>query len=182
MERSEVLDWLIRHTEHIHDIPERVLSRCETEVRQHAEEDAWLHARDIAEEHNQHWRHTWGAHASETFVAREVCRGLAAELKHNEPVPVEGDESAFVDEDVLGVLDSEARSVILDYVHDLAPAEEHQAWKEIMRFTRKRGRTLAREEHLSSDLSFEGTHAYAQTAARVMGILAREFQLHARAH
>ncbi len=181
MKRSEVLDWLIQHTEHIHDIPEQVLSRCDTEVRKHAQEDAWLHARDIAEEHNQHWRHSWGARASETFVAREICRGLADEFKRNEPIPAEGFESAFVDEDVLGVLDPEARTVILEYVHDLARGEEHRAWKEIMRFTRKRGRTLAREEHFSSDLSFEGTHAYSETAARVMGILARDFQHHARA-
>ncbi len=181
MKRSEVLDWLIQHTEHIHDIPEQVLSRCETEVRKHAQEDAWLHARDIAEEHNQHWRHSWGAHASETFVAREICRGLADEFKRNEPIPAEGHESAFVDEDVLGVLDPEARTIILEYVHDLARGEEHRAWKEIMRFTRKRGRTLPREEHFSSDRSFEGTHAYSETAARVMGILARDFQHHARA-
>ncbi len=181
MKRSEVLDWLIQHTEHIHDIPEQVLSRCETEVRKHAQEDAWLHARDIAEEHNQHWRHSWGAHASETFVAREICRGLADEFKRNEPIPAEGHESAFVDEDVLGVLDPEARTIILEYVHDLARGEEHRAWKEIMRFTRKRGRALAREEHLSSDRSFEGTHAYSETAARIMGILASDFQHHARA-
>ncbi len=181
MKRSEVLDWLIQHTEHIHDIPEQVLSRCDTEVRKHAQEDAWLHARDIAEEHNQHWRHSWGAHASETFVAREICRGLADEFRRNEPIPAEGHESAFVDEDVLGVLDPEARTIILEYVHDLARGEEHRAWKEIMRFTRKRGRTLSREEHLSSDRSFEGTHAYSETAARIMGILARDFQHHARA-
>jgi hypothetical protein len=181
MERSEVLDWLIQHTEHIHDIPERVLSRCETEVKKHAQEDAWLHARDIAEEHNQYWPHHWGAYASETYVAREVCRGLADEFKRNEPVPAEGHESAFVDEDVLGVLDFEARSIILEYVHDLARGEEHQAWKEIMRFTRKRGRTLAREQHLSSDLGFDEIHAYSETAVRVMGILVRDFQHHARA-
>jgi hypothetical protein len=182
MERSEVLDWLIRHTEHIHDIPERVLSRCEAEVRQHAQEDAWLHARDIAEEHHQDWRRFWGAYASEAYVARDVCSGLADELKRNEPIPADGHESDFVDEDVLGVLDPEARSVILDYVHDLARGEEHRAWQEIVRFTRKRGRTLARDEHLSSDRSFDEVHAYSETAARVMGILARDFQRRARAH
>jgi hypothetical protein len=181
MKRSEVLDWLIRHTEHVHDVPERVLSRCEAEVRKHAQEDAWLHARDIAEEHKQDWCHAWGAHASETYVAREVCRDLADEFNHNEPFPVEGHESAFVDEDVLGVLDSEARTIILDYVHDLALGEEHQAWKEIVRFTRRRGQTLACEKRLSSDVSFEGTHAYSETAIRIMGILAHDFQHHARA-
>jgi len=180
MERSEVLDWLIQHTEQIHDNPEQVLSRCEKEVRKHAQEGAWLHARDIAEEHNQHPRHFWGAHASEAYVAREVCSVLADELRNSEPIPVEGHESEFVDEDVLGVLDPEARTIMLDYVHDLARGEEHQAWKEIMRFTRKRGRTLARDEHLSSDLSFDGTHVYSETAVRIMGILARDFQHRSR--
>jgi hypothetical protein len=180
MERTEVLDWLTQHTEYIHDIPERVLSRCETEVKKHAQEDAWLHARDIAEEHKHDWPHHWGAYASETYVAREVCRGLVEEFKRNEPIPAEGHESAYVDEDVLDVLDPEARSIIFEYVHDLARGEEHQAWKEIMRFTRKRGRTLAREKHLSSDLDFDAIHAYSETAVRVMGILAREFQQHAR--
>ena len=182
MERSEVLDWLIQHTEHIHDIPERLLSRCETEVKQHAQEDAWLHARDIAEEHNQHWPHHWGAYASEAYVAREACRGLAEEFKHNEPAPVEGHESDFVDDDVLSVLDPEARTIIFEYVHDLALGEERRVWKEIVRFTRKRGRTLAREENLSSELSFDGTNVYSETAVRVMGFLASDFQRHARAH
>ncbi|MBW2577371.1 MAG: hypothetical protein JRE38_04800 [Deltaproteobacteria bacterium] len=182
MERSEVLDWLTRHTEHIHDLPEQLLARCETEVRQHAQEDAWLHARDIAEQHSHYWRHFWGAHASEAYVAREACRGLAEEFKHNEPAPVEGHESDFVDNDVLSVLDPEARTIIFEYVHDLALGEERRVWKEIVRFTRKRGRTLAREEHLSSDLSFDGTNVYSETAVRVMGILARDFQRHARAH
>jgi len=180
MERSEVLDWLTRHTEHVRDNPEQLLSRCESEVRKYAHEDAWLHARDIAQAHNQHARHFWGAHASETYVAREVCQGFADELELSEPIPAEGHESDFVDEDVIGLLEPEARSVMLDYVHDLALAEEHRAWKDILRFTRKRGRTLAREEHLSSDLSFDGTQVYSETAVRVMGILARDFQHHVR--
>ncbi len=180
MERTEVLDWLVRHKEHVQDIPERVLSRCELEVRKHAQEDAWLHARDIAEAHNRSWPHFWGAYASETYVARDVCRALADELERNEPVPLEGCERNFVDEDVLAVLDSEARSIVLEYVHDLARGEEHAAWKEIMRFTRKRGRSLARDEHLSSDLHLDGIHAYSETALRVIDILARDFRDHAR--
>jgi hypothetical protein len=87
-----------------------------------------------------------------------------------------------VDDDVLSVLDPEARTIIFEYVHDLALGEERRVWKEIVRFTRKRGRTLVREEHLSSDLSFDGTNVYSETAVRVMGILARDFQRHARAH
>ena len=180
MERSEVLDWLTRHTEQVHDTPERVLSRCEIEVKEHAQEDAWLHARDIAEEHNHYWRDASGAHASEAFVAQEVCRELADEFKRSEPVPVEGHEGAYVGEGVLSVLDPEARTVLLGYVHDLARGEEHQAWLEVVHFTRERGRTLARDEGLSSDVSFEGTHSYSETAARVMDILADDFQRHAQ--
>jgi hypothetical protein len=176
MDRNEVLDWLVHHAQQVHDRPEKVLSRCETEVKEHAKEDAWLHARDIAEEHNQYWRDSWGAHASEEYVAREVCKDLADEFKRSEPIPVEGHEGAYVDEDVLGVLDPEARTVLLDYVHDLARGEEHEAWMEVMRFTRERGRTLAREQGLSSDVSYEGSHSFSETAARVMEILAREFQ------
>jgi hypothetical protein len=182
MERSEVLDWLTQHTEHIHDVPEQLLSRCEKEVRQHAREDAWLHARDIAERHSHDWHHFWGAHASEAYIAREACRNLAEEFRRNQPAPVEGHESDFVDEDVLSVLDPEARSIIFEYVHDLALGEERQAWKEIVRFTRRRGRTLAREAHLSSDLGFDETNVYSETAIRVMEILAQEFQRRACTH
>jgi ribosomal protein L22 len=181
MERSEILDWLVRHTEQIQDNPEQLVSRCDMEVRKHAEQDAWLHARDIAEEHNRHARHFWGAHASERYVAHEVCRVLANELETSEPIPADGHESDFVDDDVLGVLDPEARSRLLDYVHDLARGEEHRAWQEILRFTRKRGRALAREEHLSADRSFDGTHVYSETAVRIMSALARDFQRNARA-
>ena len=52
---------------------------------------------------------------------------------------------------------------------------------EVLRFTRERGRTLARDEGLSSDLSFDGTHSYSETAARVMDILAGDFQRHSQA-
>jgi hypothetical protein len=180
MERNEVLNWLEHHTQQVHDVPELLLSRCETEVKEHAQEDAWLHARDIAEEHNQFWRSSWGAHASEEFVAREVCKDLAEEFKNSEPIPIEGHEGSYVDEDVLGVLEPAARTVMLDYVHDLARGEEHEAWMEVMRFTRERGQSLAREEGLSDDVSYAGSHSYTETAARVMDILASDFQRRAR--
>jgi len=99
----------------------------------------------------------------------------------SEPVVAEGHESEFVDDDVLGVLDPEARSVVLDYVHDLARGEEHRAWEDIVRFTRRRDRTIAREERLSPDLDFAATHVYSETANRIMGILARDFEQRAEA-
>jgi hypothetical protein len=91
------------------------------------------------------WSRRWRERARRASRAAEAGRGrpatvrLADELKRNEPVPAEGHESASVDEDVLGALDPEARSSILEYVHDLARGEAHQTRKEIMRFTRERG-------------------------------------------
>ena len=93
---------------------------------------------------------------------------------------MEGHEGDYVDDDVLSVLDPEARTIMLDYAHGLARGEEHDAWIEVMRFTRERGRTLAREEGFSTDVSFSGSHSYSETAARVMDILASDFQR--RAH
>lgn len=180
MERRQLIDWLIRHPEAVHGQPEAVVRRCELEVKEHTEEEAWLHARDIAEERNLYWQNAWGAHASERFVAREVCRELAAKLKRSEPVPEDGQESHYVDEDVLAALEPGAQSVILDYVHDLARGEEHRAWLEVLRFTRERGRALARDEGYSSNSRFDATHSYAETAARVMDVLAHDFEQ--RAH
>ena len=111
-----------------------------------------------------------------------MCQELAAELKRNEPVPEEGHGGDYVDEDVLMALEPEARAIVLEYVHDLARGEEHRAWLDVLRFTRERGRALARDDSFSSDLTFEGTHSYAETAARVMDVLAHDFehQAHSR--
>ena len=180
MERRELITWLNQHPEDVHGQPEAAVRKCEEEVAEHTEEEAWLHARDIAEERNLYWQTAWGAHASEKFVAREVCQELAAELKRKEPVPEDGHEGTYVDEDVLTALEPEARSIVLEYVHDLARGEEHRAWLEVLRFTRERGRSLARDDSYSSDLTFDGTHSYAETAARVMDVLAHDFER--RAH
>jgi hypothetical protein len=179
MERTQILNWLREHPEKIHDSAELLLARCEAEVHGHAREDAWLRAKQIAEERERHWHAAWGARASQVFVAREVCRRLAADLKRREPVPEAGHEPAFVDSDVLEMLEPDARAMLLSYVLELARAEVHRIWVEVMRFTKQRGLSLARTERFSSELDFDRTAPYAETAERVMHILAEEYERHA---
>ena len=164
MERNEVLDWLRNHPEEVHETPEEVLSRCEREVHRHVLEEAWAHARDVARERERYWiEDGGGAHASEAFVAREVCRELAAELRHMEPVPQPGRARDYVRADVLAPLEAEARTLLLRYVLDLAQREEHRTWLEIVHFTREKGVDLAHERSFSQQLDFERTHGYAET-------------------
>ena len=51
MERGDVERWLEGHPETVHADPRELLDRAEREVRAHAVEEAWLHARSIAAEH-----------------------------------------------------------------------------------------------------------------------------------
>ena len=177
MERNEVLDWLRKHPEAVHETPEEVLSRCEAEVHHHVLAEAWLHAREVARERERYWRGDGGgAHASEAFVAREVCRELAAELRRLEPIPEENRASEYVDSDVLSVLEDDARRLMLRYVLDLARREEHATWLEVVHFTREKGLALGRHRTFSRQLDFERTHGYAETAARVMHLLAEDYE------
>ena len=64
---------------------------------------------------------------------------------------------------------------MLRYVFDLARQEEHDTWLQVMDFTREKGQALARQRTFSKQLDFEQTHGYAETAARVMHILAEDF-------
>ena len=179
MKRKEILDWLRTHPDEVHDAPDELLARCEEEVHEHANEDAWLHAKHIAEAREHYWHEAWGAHASQAFVAREVCGKLAGDLRRREPIPGDGSGSHFVDSDVLEVLEPDARDVLLRYVRDLAQLEEHESWLQVIRFTRELGHKLARRGGFSADLDFARAPHYAKTAERVMHILAGEYERHA---
>ena len=153
-----------------------MLESCEREVHERVMEEAWTQARNVARERERYWAEDGGgAHASEAFVAREVCRELAAELRHLEPIPQPGHARDYVRADVLAPLEAEARTLMLRYVLDLAQREEHDAWLEIVHFTREKGVDLAHQRGFSHQLDFERTHGYAETAARVMHILAEEY-------
>lgn len=183
MERNEVLDWLHDHPQEVKDAPEDVVKRCEDAVHEHVSEEAWLHACELARERERYWLDDGGgAHASEAFVAREVCRELATELRGMEPVPRSGQAGAYVDAGALAPLGKAGRTLMLRYVFDLARREEHETWLHVMDFTREKGVALARQRTFSKQLDFDRTHGYAVTAARVMHILADDFEERAHLH
>ena len=180
MERREVLHWLEAHRELVHGPPGAVLAECEQEVRRHTREDAWLHAKAIADRQTERWDGSWGFHASEDFVAEEVCHQLAAQLRRLEPQPLDGDEERLAGEHAVAILESEALDQLRPYLHELAANAEHQTWKEVLRFTGHRGRDLVREGRVSRERSWDSTRSYAITAATVTRILSQDFEAHAR--
>jgi len=180
MERIEVLEWLTSHPQEVHDSAEDILSRCEKSVHDHVTEETWQRARDVARQRERYWRDDGGgAHASEAFVAREVCSELASELRRLEQIPEVRDVGAYVEPSSLTPLGAAGRSLLLRYVIELARREEHETWLEVMDFTRRRGLDLAHQRTFSTRLDFERTHGYAETAARVMHILADDYERHA---
>ena len=180
MERLELENWLIHHPDSIHSDPDTLLDECEREIRDHAQRDAWVQAKEIAEQNLRRFEHGFvGYPASDTFVTREVCREIARELKHHEPIPDDQDAQAWLSEMLLDSLDPEARRMFLDWLRDLARAEEHLAWLEIVRFTSRRARGLIREGHMTDQCDWDLDHTYPIVAASVVKMLIAEFQTHA---
>lgn len=180
MTRDEILAWLREHQASIHDEPEAALASAEREARRRAAEDAWQHARAIAEEQIRYWsQRSHAMHAREDWVAREVCHELARELKHLEPRPAD-DVAHWLGPATLARFDREAREQLRAWIRDVAGQEEHRVWQDVVRFTDARARSLVREGELSTQDGWEYTHSYAETAARLAAILARDYE--ARAH
>jgi hypothetical protein len=180
MRRDEILDWLRSHHDSVRGDPEQVLERAEHEARRHAAEQAWLHAKEIAEREVVSWKsRSLGSHAAEDTVAHEFCHDLARELRHLEPHP-EGDEAALVDPGTLDAFAQEARALLRSWVGEVAGKEEHRVWKEVVRFTHARAKSLIREGTVSTASGWEFTHSYSETAARKAAILAHDSEKHAR--
>lgn len=181
MERHEILDWLRRHRESVHGEPERLLERAERAARRQAAEDAWRHAKAIAEREMARWsQRSRGIHSREDWAAREFCHELARELKHLEPAP-ESDEAHWLDRETLDAFEADARAQLREWVRTVAGEEEHKVWREVVRFTDGRARSLAQEGVLSSEERWEYTHSYAETAMRLAAILAEDYEQRARA-
>ena len=179
MERTAILEWLRQHPDLVHGDAEEVVDRCERAVRRHAREDAWLVAKRYVAERQHGWEEAPGAHASETFVAREVCQRLALELRDHEPAPHGGDEEHLAGGPIKSALAPEGWEHLIPWILQIAREEEHEAWLEIVRHTRQQARELIRAHHLSSDNSFDHTRCYGDVAAQIAGILARDFSEHA---
>jgi len=180
MERKEILDWLRSHRESVHADPAAVLEQAEREARRQAAQDAWRHARAIAERQVALWSgRSQGIHSREDWAAREFCHELARELRHLEPTP-DGDDAHWLGSETLGAVESEARERLRAWVREVAGDEEHRVWREVVRFTDARARSLVREGRVSTEERWEYTHSYAETAARLAAILAEDYEAHAR--
>jgi len=178
MERQDVVQWLERHPESVHTDPNRLLDRCEHELRGQVAEGAWRHAKEIAERHLQHWEGSFGLPASDDFVAREVCHELARDLRHHEPLPTA--EVRRVSDAVLGTLDPPALELLREWLGELARKEERKTWLEVVHFTDHLASRLAREGGLSVDATWDFRHSYPRTAERITRMLILEYELHAK--
>ncbi len=179
MERIDLANWLTQHPEAIHADPNDLLEQMETKVRDRAHRDAWIHARDIAEQSMHRFERIFGNPASDTFVTHEVCHEIARELKHHEPHPDDEDADEWAGQAALDALEPEARLMLHHWLKELAEKEEHTAWLEIVHFTHHLARNLIRDGHMTSSCDWDLDHTYPQIAARVTRMLIREFETHA---
>jgi hypothetical protein len=180
MKRTEIESWLAVHPESIHAPARGLLDRCESEIREHAEELAWTHARQVAEQSLHRFERGFGLPASEVFVTREVCHEIARELRRHEPHVDRRMESEWVSLAVLEALDPSARRMLRDWLFDVAEQEEHRTWLEIVAFTHKVARALIREARMTRTLDWDFDRSYPRLAARVTEMLIHEFEAHAR--
>jgi hypothetical protein len=179
MNRKAVEDYLKKNPPNTRVNVKELLDRCEGAVQRHAREDAWLAAKSYALERARQWQEKWSQPASERFVTNEVCHELAWELEHHEPRVEPGAEEHLAGRLVKESLPAEAWDVLRQWVLDLASAEEHRAWREIVDFTDHRARHIIQHEHMNLESNWEDDHQYTAIAAHVAKILAREYSLHA---
>lgn len=180
MDKREVQRWMVKHPESVHGTPETVICRCTQDLRKKGSEAAWTRAKEIVDHEHHAWEGRHGNHASPGYVAREICKNLAAKLRAMEPVVPVGAEDRALDDETRDALESDAMEMIRPWLREIAVKEEHQEWIRIIEFTKKRGAVIAEEAHLSSDTHWENTWEYAEAAALVTGILSRDFERHTR--
>jgi hypothetical protein len=120
-----------------------------------------------------------GAHASEAYVAREVCHQIADELLRHEPHLEAGAEERLAGGPVKAAVAGEAWERLVPWILELAREEEHRTWLEITRHTNRLARELVRKHHLSDDTQFDHTRCYGEIAQRIEHLLERDFARHA---
>jgi len=179
MDRRELEVWLAKNPPPTRVDVRELLDRCESAVRRHAREDAWLAAKRVAENRAREWHGTWSPPASEVFVTTEVCHELAWELEHHEPVVSAGDDEHLAGGPVRDALPEESWEKIRGWVHDLAVEEEHRAWSEIVRYTDHRAKDIIERQGFTRDTGWDVAHRYSEIASHVAEILAKEYSLQA---
>ena len=176
MTRDEILSWFEGHPAAVDGDPGALVARCERAVRRHAREAAWLAAKGWAERRRRDFEaEEWGNHASDAFVAAEVCHQLAWELAHHEPHVEPGSEERLAGGPLRRALAEEAWQAVAPWILELAALQEHATWREIVRFTHGRARSLVRERHLSRDCDLERARHSPEIAAEVASELARDY-------
>lgn len=180
MDRVDVERWFREHPPESRVDVKELLDRCESAVRRHAQEDAWLAAKDYALGRAREWESEWGMPASELRAAEEVCHEMSWGLAHHEPKVEPGSEEHLVGGPVKLALSADAWEVLRSYVLEQAAAVEHRTWVEIVKFTDHRARAIIRREHFTLDSSWDDPHRYSAIAAHVAQILASEYSR--RAH
>ena len=180
LSHDAVVGWFHDHPDAVRGDADRLVSRAEAAVRQHVWEDAWREARDYIEQRMHEYERSWGFHASDAYVALEVCPKLARSLRTHERHVEPGDEAHLVGERLLSMFDEEGKRLLGEWALQLGEQEHHKVWEDIIRHTRKRGRELVRAGRLSSDLDWETTANFAAKAAMIAALLVAEYD--ARAH
>lgn len=178
MERHDLETWFASHPQSISTHPDSLLDLCETEIRAHAHRDAWIRAKEIAQESLHRFERIFGLPASDVFVTREVCHEIARELKRHEPHPDDLTAARWVRAAPLDALDGEARRMMADWLRELAEKEEHAAWREIVYFTDHLARKLIDGSQMTRQVDWDFEHTYPRVAARVARMLIREFESH----
>lgn len=176
MLREEILQWLSEHRDSIRGEPAELVSRCERAVRRHATEAAWLSAKAWAERRRREFAEEgWGNHASDAFVANEVCHQIAWELAHHEPRVEPGSEERLATGPLRRAVGEEAWEQLSPWIRALAAEQEHAVWSEIVRFTHARARSLPRERQLSTASDLDHARHYPEVAAEIAGELVKDF-------
>ena len=173
--RDEVVLWLQTHPHAIHADPLDIVRRCERSVRHHAAAIAWRDAREYVRARRRLWEERWGYECfSDDFVAREICALLAHELQHRGPLLPDEVEDELAGEAVLADLEVPAWLHMRAWVRELALEEERATWRHVVRFTRKRGRALAREGRMP-EAHVASERSYAGRAVSVVDLLMKDF-------
>ena len=179
MEREAVLRWFEEHPDSVQGEPQEIVARCERAVRRHAREEAWLAAKRYVAHCQLEWQQGSGSHASEAYVARQVCEQLAYRLRRHEPTFHPGDEDRLAGGPVKAAVGREGWALLTGWIEELAHEQEHETWEEIVRYTQCCADELIRSHQLSDDSRYESSACFGETAARIADILARDYSAHA---
>jgi len=180
MKLVDAILWLRHHPTVVHGDLDAFLARCERDLRQHSSEDAWQLAQQIAEARANEWHHHFGFHAEEAAVAQEICPEFARELRHMTPESEGRHPEDLLDPALWEQVEPEGRAALRDFARWIAEDARRRAWLDVVRFTRRRARSLDREGKLRHGRHWDDLEGYGEAAAHVYELLAHDYAEHAK--